>query len=118
MKISAAGTSKINVEQTEEYHKMSLEQLSMTFDTSLTDGLDETKTSQLLIKNGKNQLSQKKKNPLFKIIGYFFTGFCGLIWIAAIVCILAWKPIGNPPDPTNLGLGILLILVILLQARS
>jgi sodium/potassium-transporting ATPase subunit alpha len=32
------------------------------------------------------------------------------------VCIVAWKPIGNPPDPTNLGLGILLIVVILLQA--
>lgn len=33
------------------------------------------------------------------------------------MCILAWKPIGEPnSDPVNLGLGILLIIVVFLQA--
>ena len=49
-------------------------------------------------------------------MSYFFTGFCGILWLAGIVCILAWKPIGNPPDPTNLGLGLLLIAVVFVQA--
>lgn len=50
-------------------------------------------------------------------IGYLFGGFCWLLWIAAFICFLAWKPIGEPnPDPTNLGLAILLLLVIGLQA--
>src|SRR6185312_8514710 len=36
--------------------------------------------------------------------------------MGALICFLAWRPIGNPPDPTNLGLVILLIIVIFLQA--
>ncbi|CAF1081699.1 unnamed protein product, partial [Brachionus calyciflorus] len=63
------------------------------------------------------KIKPKKANPIIKIISYFFSGFCALLWIAAIVCILAWKPIGEPnSDPVNLGLGILLIVVIFLQA--
>ena len=64
----------------------------------------------------RNMDAIQKMHVLFKILGYFFSGFCGLIWFAAIICILAWRPIGNPPDPTNLGLGIMLILVIFIQA--
>ena len=70
----------------------------------------------LLLKHGKNAITQKNTNLVLKILGYFVSGFCGLIWLAAITVILAWKPIGNPPDPTNLGLGIMLILVIFIQA--
>ena len=99
-----------------DYHKITLDQLQHDLATSISDGLDESKAAQLLAKNGFNRISQKSKNPIFKLVGYLFTGFCGLIWVAAIICILAWRPIGNPPDPTNLGLGVLLIFVILLQA--
>jgi sodium/potassium-transporting ATPase subunit alpha len=102
------------------YHKMSLTELAGALETSVKDGLDQSKASQLLSKNGRNVIEQKGKNPVFKFIGYFFTGFCTLIWVAAIICILAYKPIGEiggeTPDPINLALGILLIIVIFLQA--
>jgi sodium/potassium-transporting ATPase subunit alpha len=99
-----------------DFHKITFDELCDKLSTSITDGLDAASAQQKLIKNGKNKITQKRKNPIFKILGYFFSGFCGLIWVAAIVCILAWKPIGNSPDPTNLGLGIMLILVIFIQA--
>ena len=72
------------------FHKLTFEELAAFFNTSLKDGLDKNTAAQLLIKNGKNKITQKSKNPIIKILGYFFTGFCGLIWIAAIICILAY----------------------------
>ena len=98
-----------------DFHKQSLTSLSQYFNTSLTDGLSDAEAKQLLIKNGKNLLAHHKKNLIWKLIGYLFSGFCGLLWIAAIVFLLAWKPIGNPPDTTNLGMSVLLVVVILLQ---
>jgi len=99
-----------------KYHKQTLEEIAEEFHTSLTEGLNKSHAKELLVKNGKNKITQNRQNPVLKIIGYFFSGFCILIWIAAIICILAWKPIGDPSDPTNLGLGVLLIVVIVLQA--
>jgi hypothetical protein len=50
-------------------------------------------------------------------LGYFFGGFGGLLFIAGIICIICFKPLGNPdPDPSNLALGVLLFLVITIQA--
>jgi len=99
-----------------KYHKYSLDEVEKSFETSLSNGLNKSHAKDLLVKNGKNKITQNRQNPVLKIIGYFFSGFCILIWIAAIICILAWKPIGDPSDPTNLGLGVLLIVVIVLQA--
>ena len=106
-----------NSTNTLNYHKLSLNELSTFFNTSLTDGLPESESKQMLIKNGKNILQHHKKNIILKLTSYLFTGFCGLLWIGSIVSILSWKPIGNPPDPTNLGMGILLIVVIFLQVN-
>ena len=101
-----------------DFHKISLAELESKLSTSTVEGLNPSNASQLLAKYGKNKITQARKNPLLKIVGYLFSGFCGLIWVAAIVCILAWRPIGDPSDSsiTNLALGILLIFVILLQA--
>ena len=106
----------VNEVQKLNYHKLSLKDLTENFKTCSLNGLDSEFAASLLIKNGKNKLKIKRKNPFLNILSYFFTGFCGLLWVAAIICILAWKPIGNPPDPTNLALGVMLIVVILFQA--
>ena len=50
-------------------------------------------------------------------LGYFFGGFGGLLFIAGIICIICYRPLGDPnPDPSNLALGCLLFLVIIIQA--
>jgi hypothetical protein len=39
-----------------------------------------------------------------------------MLAIAAIICIICYKPLGLPnPDPSTLALGILLFVVIIIQ---
>ena len=98
------------------YHQITLPEIEENLKTSLIKGLTSVQARELLNSNGPNKITPHQDNKFFKLISYLFTGFCGILWIAGIICILAWKPIGDPPDPTNLGLGLLLILVIFLQA--
>jgi sodium/potassium-transporting ATPase subunit alpha len=102
------------------YHKLSLEELARQFDTNILEGHNSSTANQLLLKNGPNKIKQKTENKFFKIVAYFLGGFGSLFLFAAIICILAWKPIGSIggeiPDLTNLALGILLILVVIIQA--
>jgi hypothetical protein len=49
-------------------------------------------------------------------VGYFFGGFGGMLFVAAVVSIICYKPLGLPnPDGSNLALGILLFVVICIQ---
>jgi sodium/potassium-transporting ATPase subunit alpha len=102
------------------HHKLSLEELEQEFNTSVTNGLETQFSEQLLSKDGPNRIKQKSENKLLKILSYFFSGFGSLFLFAAVVCILAWRPIGaingEEPDLSNLALGILLVLVIVVQA--
>ena len=100
-----------------QYHKMSFKELEAEFHTSCTHGLTDERASELLEKNGFNRLRPPETHYIRKILGYLFGGFCWLLWIGVLVCFLAWRPIGDPnPDPTNLGLAVLLLIVIGLQA--
>jgi sodium/potassium-transporting ATPase subunit alpha len=104
---------------TENYHKMSLEEIESKFASSLTNGLDEKQAAKLLIENGPNKIKQKKPNQFIKYFKYFFSGFGALFMGAAILCILAWQPIGSlngqTPQILNLALGVMLILVVIIQ---
>jgi len=98
------------------YHKSTLSDLEEEFHTSLARGLSSKEALRLLKQNGLNIITPPHHNKYLRFLSYFFSGFCGVLWFAVIVCILAWKPIGNPPDPTNLGLGLSLVLVIFAHA--
>ena len=102
------------------YHKMTIDELNREFNTSCQDGLTSEKASQLLVEHGPNLLAPPQTHYFRKIMGYLFGGFCWLLWIGAISCFLAYQPVGSTggqtPDPTNLGLGILFLIVIGLQA--
>mgnify|MGYP001810501049 CR=1 FL=1 len=63
-----------------DFHKLTFEQLQTRFATSLTNGLDSNVADDLLAKNGRNRIKQKGKNPILRYIGYFFSGFCPIIW--------------------------------------
>jgi hypothetical protein len=77
------------------FHKLTLAELAQLLNTSFTFGLDEACAQQLLAKNGKNHIKPKGRNILWRMLSYLFTGFCGLLWISSLICLLAWKPIGN-----------------------
>lgn len=99
-----------------DYHSLSLEELATRFETSLTDGLTTFRARQLLNTHGKNLIESKKPNKFKKILGYMFSGFSPMLWIGTVICILAYQPIGDPPQAINLGLGFLLLVIIILQA--
>ena len=49
--------------------------------------------------------------------GYLFGGFGTILFIASILCFIAWKPLGEPaPAVANLALAIVLLVVILVMA--
>ena len=63
-----------------DFHKLTLDKLSLLFDTSISCGHNSSCADRLLFKNGKNKITQHSQNVFLKMIGYLFTGFCGLLW--------------------------------------
>jgi hypothetical protein len=57
-----------------DFHKLSFEDLTTKFQTSVTNGLDPIVAQQLLAKNGPNRIKQYKTNVFVKIVSYFFSG--------------------------------------------
>lgn len=82
--------------------------------------MDAKLATNLLEQNGPNKIKQQRSNMFLKILSYFFSGFGSLFFLAAIICVLAWRPLGaienSQPDLSNLALAILLCLVIVIQA--
>ncbi|KAI7889875.1 uncharacterized protein EV154DRAFT_423062 [Mucor mucedo] len=99
------------------YHKISLPDLTLQYRTSIEQGLDTDQAVARVAEYGKNAISPPPSNWARKIFGYFFGGFCGLLWFASIICYISWKPLGNPaPAPLNLALAVILMCVVFVQA--
>ncbi|SCV72109.1 BQ2448_4803 [Microbotryum intermedium] len=100
-----------------EWHKFSPEEVCERLGVSPAVGLDVEMAQRRLAKDGKNVISPPPQNLPKKIFFFIFGGFGSLLFGAAVICIIAWRPLGNPhPDPSNLALAIVLLLVIALQA--
>jgi sodium/potassium-transporting ATPase subunit alpha len=69
-----------------------------------------------LTEYGKNAPSPPKSQWFRKTIGYLFGGFGAILFIAAILVFIAWKPLGQPPALANLALAIVLVIVWVVQA--
>lgn len=109
-----------------------LERLS----TSVKVGLDDTQASRRLSTYGPNKIKPPPSNILRKLAGWLFGGFGTLLLGAAIISFISWsvshflipsssqvdgimvfrKPLGNPPEASNLALAVVLLVVLLLQA--
>ncbi|GAA5914981.1 hypothetical protein JCM6882_001950 [Rhodosporidiobolus microsporus] len=80
-------------------------------------GLDGAIASKRLQKDGKNRISPTRVNWPLKIFWYFFGGFGSLLFVAGVLCFVAWRPLGDPnPSAANLALAVVLLLVVVLQA--
>ncbi|KAI8870203.1 hypothetical protein GQ42DRAFT_155552, partial [Ramicandelaber brevisporus] len=101
-------------------HTSSLREIELTFGTSAATGLMESSAANRLRKYGKNMLPPPPSYMVRKILTYVFGGFCSLLWVAGIVCVLAWNPLS--PDPSdagalmNLWLAIVIFLTVIIQA--
>ncbi|KAF5133337.1 Potassium-transporting ATPase alpha chain 2 [Metarhizium anisopliae] len=98
------------------FHQLQADQLCQQLNVSQSSGLSESSAANRLQRDGGNTLPKPKTNYLKKILMYLFGGFCSVLWVGVVVFFICWRPLSNPPSPTNLALAILVILVIMLQA--
>nr|OQO31842.1 hypothetical protein B0A51_00848 [Rachicladosporium sp. CCFEE 5018] len=111
-----AGDAKIEFNDI-KYHKTPLDELVSQFSSSRGTGLTSSKAAELLKTVGPNQPTPPPSHWVRRTLGYLFGGFGAILFIAAILVFIAWKPLGEPnPAIANLALAIVLILVWVAQA--
>ncbi|KAJ7983238.1 hypothetical protein DFH06DRAFT_1266674 [Mycena polygramma] len=99
------------------WHTLSAEVVCTALGVSETRGLDASIAARRLATNGKNVISRPPKNIARKIFFYIFGGFGSLLFVASIICFIAWRPLGDPnPFVPNLALAVVLLIVIAIQA--
>lgn len=93
-------------------HLLRPDDLFVGYSTDPKNGLTSAAATEKSLK-GVNVLSPPKTNYVKKFLGYLFGGFNALMWIACILTLISWKPLGGPDAPPfGLGVGILMALVI------
>ncbi|KAG2078536.1 calcium ATPase transmembrane domain M-containing protein [Suillus decipiens] len=99
-----------------DVHLISTEEVYTRYSSHPTVGL-ESAAVQRRSKDGKNVISPPPTQHWKKILNYIFGGFNFLMWIAFLVTILSYKPLGGSnPSVVNLGVAVLLMLVIIISA--
>ena len=99
------------------FHALDSSKLCEELDVAPDQGLSTAEAATRLAQNGKNTFPRHSENYLKKLFFYVFGGFCSILWIGVIIFFICWRPLGDPnPAPYNLGLAILVIIVIILQA--
>ncbi|KAK3650393.1 hypothetical protein LTR56_006372 [Elasticomyces elasticus] len=117
-----SGTTKVGDKRTTDFesaddHTITLEALYQRLRTSPQQGLSQDAAARRLTENGLNVLPKRRTNYAKKLLGYVFGGFCSILWVGVIIFFICWRPLGDPdPQAYNLGLAILVIIVIILQA--
>jgi sodium/potassium-transporting ATPase subunit alpha len=99
-----------------DYHKVNVDELLSRFSSSRGNGLSSSQAAQKLKTIGANLPSPPPSQWFRKTISYLFGGFGAILFTAAILVFIAWKPLGDPPAIANLALAIVLVIVWLAQA--
>ena len=93
-------------------HKIPLKEFQAKHQTSAKNGLSDQEAQERLAKNGPNKLSQKSGTHWsILLLKELFTPFSLLLWGGGALCFAAYG-IGN--DPSNLYLGVIIYVIILL----
>ncbi|KAG1816771.1 uncharacterized protein BJ212DRAFT_1430271 [Suillus subaureus] len=99
-----------------DVHLISTDEVYTRYSCHPTVGLEDAAV-QRRSKDAKNVISPPPTQHWKKILNYIFGGFNFLMWIAFIVTILSYKPLGgSSPSAVNLGVAVLLMLVIIISA--
>jgi sodium/potassium-transporting ATPase subunit alpha len=99
------------------FHLLDGPQICKQFDVCLEEGLAASEAAARLSRDGPNTFPGRRENYLKKLFFYVFGGFCSVLWVGVVIFFICWRPLGDPdPAAYNLGLGILVLIVIFLQA--
>ncbi|KZV91494.1 calcium ATPase [Exidia glandulosa HHB12029] len=106
----AAALREMNV------HLLTPEDVFTRFSTHPERGLDPATVARKA-SEGKNKITPPPTQYWKKALNYVFGGFNFLMWIAFVVTILSYKPLGGDnPAVFNLGVAVLLLLVIVISS--
>ena len=111
----AAGKKKSTYD---EEHTIALEKLEEKLETDYIAGLSKSEAEDRLEKFGPNCLTPPYKTPEWiKFLKTMFTGFAMLLWVAAILCYVAYgiDSANGDPSPDNLYVGIALTIVVIMS---
>ena len=97
------------------WHRLTADQIYRTLNTS-PEGLETSQIQKRLKIHGRNRPPQPSRHVIRRMVYYLFGGFGTLLLVAAILVLIAWKPLGSPPAPANLALGVVLLLIFASQA--
>ncbi|THC93834.1 hypothetical protein EYZ11_006686 [Aspergillus tanneri] len=99
-----------------DYHSLPVDTIYRDLGVT-AEGLSPTEVAARLARNGMNSLPHRPPNYVMKLLKYVFGGFCSVLWVGVVIFFICWRPLGDPhPAPYNLGLAILVLIVIFLQA--
>eukprot|EP00808_Paulinella_micropora_P003061 g82786.t1 len=94
-------------------HMMSIPEVEIYRKTNIKMGLSSHEAQARLAQYGENRLKPPKKKPLLlQFVGHLTGFFSLLLWGAGILCFIAYGI--APEDPSNLWLGIVLIVVVII----
>ena len=104
-----------------DVHMATPEQLAKRYDTDLTRGLSSAKVSALQLQYGANVLTPPLAQSYVRLfLNQLVAGFSILLWVAAVMILLSWQPLGSIggaiPQLVNLGVAVVLVIVILISA--
>ena len=100
-------------------HLIPLSELEKRLKTSYQTGLSSEEAASRLQENGPNALTPPKSTPEWiKFLRTMFSGFASLLWVAGILCLIAYAMETASADyevpPDNLYIAGALIVVVLL----
>ena len=103
-----------------DVHKLTAEEVALRYSTNLELGLEKPAIDRLKKSQKPNKLSPPETHMVKKFLGYIFGGFNALMWLAMILSLLSYQPLGSldggTPVVFNLGVGVLLGFVIIVSA--
>lgn len=99
-----------------EWHRIDAAEACQRQNVSPKAGLDRDQVKRRLSSSGYNEMTPPSNNVLLKWFWYIFGGFGTILFIASILCFIAWRPLGDPaPQAANLALAVVLLIVIVIQ---
>lgn len=94
-------------------HKIELESLRQRLETDWENGITDEQFEQRKAEYGLNTMTPKEKDHWIIVFLREITNvFALMLWFAAFLCIAAY--ILYPDDPSNIYLGCILILIVLI----
>ncbi|XP_062302269.1 sodium/potassium-transporting ATPase subunit alpha-1-like [Osmerus eperlanus] len=99
-------------------HKLTIDELQRKYGTDINRGLSTSRAKEYLARDGPNALTPPITTPEWvKFCRQLFGGFCMLLWIGAILCLLAYgiqAAYESEPVHDNLYLGVVLTAVVII----